>query len=74
MEKLTRMTVCLPHDVIDFLDREASWWCTSRNAQIIRLIRERIGVAMAGDKLAGDTPAIDPKTAVLQDGNLNTTV
>jgi hypothetical protein len=37
-----RMTVRLPTDVVEFLDIEAETEFTSRNAQIVRSVRERM--------------------------------
>ena len=37
-----RMTVRLPTDVVGFLDTEAETEFTSRNAQIVRSVRERM--------------------------------
>lgn len=37
-----RMTVRLPIDVVEFLDGEAGKEFTSRNAQIVRSVRERM--------------------------------
>lgn len=49
-----RMTVRLPVDVAGFLDRQAKENFTSRNAEVIRSIKERM---IRTEKEKGDAPA-----------------
>jgi hypothetical protein len=42
MDTEVRMTIRLPRSAADFLDREAKENYTSRNAEIVRSIRERM--------------------------------
>lgn len=55
MEQEMRMTVRLPASAVEFLDCEAKKEFTSRNAQIVRSIRERMQAA--GGKFGDQTPA-----------------
>jgi len=63
-----RMTVSLPVDATEFLDREAEKDCTSRNAQIVRSIRERMEKVTAGEALVGEAPPSLNETTALASG------
>ena len=39
---VVRQTLALPKDAADFLDQQAAYHFTSRNAEIVRSIRERM--------------------------------
>lgn len=53
-----RMTVRLPSEAVEFLDRVAKENFTSRNAEIVRSVREREKAA-TGAKFRDSTPAAD---------------
>jgi hypothetical protein len=42
-ERPERVLVSLPPDVMEFLDHEAERNCASRNSEIVRSIRKRMG-------------------------------
>lgn len=67
----TRMTVRLPDDAVAFLDAEAKKEFTSRNAQIVRAIRERMQ-ATAGDEIGVHAPAVVTKPGALESADLTT--
>ncbi|HEV2518014.1 MAG TPA: hypothetical protein VGV07_22375 [Devosia sp.] len=50
-----RMTVRLPADVVEFLDAEAETEFTSRNAQIVRSVRERMHLQKSEGPVARTT-------------------
>lgn len=67
----TRMTVRLPHDAVAFLDAEAKREFTSRNAQIVRAIRERMNAA-TGEGVGNSTPVAATRTDALPGVNSTT--
>lgn len=67
MEPEIRMTVRLPASAVEFLDCEAKREFTSRNAQIVRSIRERMQMA-AGQMALETDPAVIEQNAALQGG------
>lgn len=52
-----KMTVRLPVDVADYLREQAKRNFTSRNAEVIRSVRERMGVAETARPGAVSAPA-----------------
>lgn len=62
MQDVIRMTVSLPRDAVEFLDRHARHEVTSRNAQIVRSIRERMQAA--GEQIGVLAPAATQTTAL----------
>lgn len=56
MSEEIRMTVRLPNWAVDFLDAAGRDNFTSRNAEIVRSIRERMAAA-TGEGLANTAPA-----------------
>lgn len=64
MEQEVRMTVRLPASAVEFLDSEAKKEFTSRNAQIVRSIRERMQMT-AGQGLRNQ-PAVIEQNGALQ--------
>lgn len=68
MEHELRMTVRLPASAVEFLDSEARKEFTSRNAQIVRSIRERMQMT-AGAKALETDPAVIERTDALQGVN-----
>lgn len=62
MDTEVRMTIRVPKSAADFLDREAKENYTSRNAEIVRSIRERMKKA-AGDNPGRNNPAAEANTS-----------
>lgn len=62
------MTVRLPASAVDFLDVEAKKEFTSRNAQIVRSIRERMAAATEGQIGVGSSAAASSNNAALAGG------
>lgn len=55
-----RMTVRLPSDAVSFLDQVAEVHFTSRNAEIVRSIRERMLAAGVGRQTQTPAAPINP--------------
>jgi hypothetical protein len=70
MKEEIRMTLRLPPSAVAFLDDIAKGNFTSRNAEIVRSIRERMerSVTTAGVGFADTTPAVVSDTTALQGG------
>ena len=71
MQDEIRQTVRLPADAVAFLDEVAKGNFTSRNAEIVRSIRERMQAA-TGEGLVSQAPAAADHTAALQGGSIST--
>jgi hypothetical protein len=64
----TRMTVRLPNWAVDFLDAAGKENFTSRNAEIVRSIRERMSAATEGQIGVGSSAAASSNNAALAGG------
>lgn len=63
-KSVIRQTMALPHDAVEFLDRQAEHNFTSRNAEVVRSIRERMQAA-TGDEIGVKAPAAASRTDAL---------
>lgn len=79
MKDELRMTVRLPRDAVEFLDGMADHNFTSRNAEIVRSIREQkvrveasASTPATGRRLDAEAPAAGYDTTVLADGDIAT--
>lgn len=70
-DDVVRQTVSLPQDAVSFLDRSAKYNFTSRNAEIVRSIRERMQAATGG-RFGDTTPAAAENHAARQGGASST--
>lgn len=61
--EVVRQTMSLPQDAVAFLDREARKNLTSRNAEVVRSVRERM--AATGEGLGNQAPAAARETGAL---------
>lgn len=68
--EISRRTLRLPQDVTSFLDRSARQRMTSTNAEIVRILRERMAAA-TGDSFAGDAPAAARDTSARQGADIH---
>lgn len=66
MHAEVRMTVRLPKWAADFLDKVGEENFTSRNAEIVRSVKERMEAA--GGDLGGQAPAAGDENAALERG------
>lgn len=66
MDAEVRMTVRLPRWAADYLDRAGRENFTSRNAEIVRSVKERMKAA--GAEFADQSPAAESNEAALQGG------
>ena len=63
-QAIVRQTMSLPVDAVDFLDRMATENFTSRNAEVVRSVRERMKAA-TGEGLVNRAPAAADETGAL---------
>lgn len=67
-QEIVRITLRVPRQECDYMDRVADENVTSRNAEIVRSIRERMQAA-AGDEFGDQAPAAASRTNALQGVN-----